>query len=179
MDFRTETEEKFLVNGWSYEQVCSYLTSVATPGYTARRHDIYWKAPNISYLRLNTYTGELTTKANVSPDSLTTRIEETVTISPEDIPTIRKVAILMHGQPVLSLNRRVSTFRAFTEPVPGTLFNVELAVYQIDGDDRVFFEIEGETMQVVDSFFKTIDALSYDLTPLSEDIVTIFTKGTK
>lgn len=179
MLFQTETERKFTVTGWDFSGVCAYLTTIAVPQYTGRRNDLYWKAPNVDFIRLNTLTGELATKVTTASD-ITTRIEESVILAKEDIPAIERIATLLHGAPVLTLTRKVSAFTAYAEPGPGTLFEVELCVYQIDGDERVFFEVEADSLAIIEAFLTyDIGALGKDLVPVCESIFTIFTKEAK
>ncbi len=178
MDFKTETERKFVVTGWTFVEVVNYLTTLATPGYTGRRHDVYWKSPNVDYIRLNTMTGEQTVKQSIGLD--TTRREESIHIPKEDILAAERQNQLLYGSPVLQLHRTVSTFSLATSPVPDTYFSLELVVYQMDGDNRVFFEVEGDTLEAVNHFLRyDAGALGADLVPVAESVYTLFTQVAK
>lgn len=179
MDFRTETERKFVVTGWTFVEVVNYLTTLATPGYTGRRHDVYWKSPNVDYIRLNTMTGEQTVKVTDTIEGYT-RIEESIRVPKEDVLALERMNQLLYGHPTLQLHRTVSTFTVATSPAPDTFFPLELVAYQMDGDNRVFFEVEGEHIGAINHFLEhDAGALGADLAPVTESIYTLFTQAAK
>jgi|ERR1700678_35424 len=153
MDFKREIERKFVITNKNYNQAHYALCGVCTTVTKGASFDSYWKAPNVDFVRLRENSKELTVKVT-DKETILDRIEENVTV--EDLGTAERALTLLYGPPCLRLKKEFSVFNVEVIPAPGTEYPAILCLYQIEGDDRLFFEIEAETIQIVDEVYRTL-----------------------
>jgi CYTH domain-containing protein len=137
-----EIERKYVIEGLSY-QIAKNILSHSV--YIKEQHDgtssdVFWKQPNVDFIRLRENTNELTVKVT-DKGTVEDRIEFNVpTTNHEEAYMFCTVAF---GPPVGRLQK--------------TFYVVDMgddryvSLYTVEGDDRVFLEIEAPSMvDVVD-----------------------------
>lgn len=151
--YKREVERKYVLRGVTYDKAEHVLSNlIGDPLYQGSSFDEYWKAPHVDFIRVRENSKELTVKVT-DRGSVTNRIEENVKIHPDDMGAIRKVVTLLHGPSCLKLDKQFAVYEMEFVPATGTGFKAILCLYQIaeDPESRVFFEIEAETLALVDA----------------------------
>jgi CYTH domain len=175
--YKREVERKYVITNKNYNQAYYNLFDISDTVTKGDSHDSYWRAPNVDFIRLRENSKELTVKVT-DKETIIDRIEENVKV--EDLATADRLLTLLYGPPCLRLRKEFSVFDIEIMPVPGTLYPAILCLYQVVGDkkNRVFFEIEAETIQIVDEVYKTIHKM-FTLEPESKSLFQLFVGGTK
>jgi hypothetical protein len=172
--YRREIERKFVIEGESYESVCNKLGMVSKqiePDQTS--HDLYWHAPGVDFVRLRQNSRELTVKVT-DKGHILDRVEENAKVDPSDMASCARIQTLLFG-PAMKLTKRFSVFEIATSPAPGTSYNVVLCAYQVEGDpkERVFFEVEAESLPIVDYVLER-EGADFTMTAESRSLYQIF-----
>lgn len=150
--YKRELERKFVLKGTNYTTAHQFLLSVAreiAPPQVS--FDRYWKSPRVDFIRLRENSMELTVKVS-DKGTVTDRIEENVRVFYEDMEAAARFSTLVFGPATLELQKKFSVYRTTVSPAPGTAFEAILCLYQVLGDpkERIFFEVEAESLAVVD-----------------------------
>lgn len=175
--YKREVERKFIIQGMSYELAYGYLSFLFDPSVkTTTSFDLYWPAPRVDFVRLRENSQEITVKVT-DKGSILDRIEENVQV--EDMGAAQRLLTLLYGNPI-SLTKKFSVFDTVVRPAPGTNFPAILCLYQVEGDPlgRVFFEVEAESLAVVDYVLDTLTG-RLDLKAEIRSLYQIFSKGDK
>lgn len=176
MDFyKREIERKFIIKEINYYRAIESLLAndahITTP--TIKSFDVYWNSAKVDFVRLRGNTKELTVKVT-DKTTIIDRIEENVVV--EDIDTAKRLTTLLCGEPSLTITKKFSVFNIFISPAPGTKFEAILCLYEVEGDreNRLFFEVEAESIKIVDLVVKKFEEV-FLLQPESRSLYQIFT----
>jgi hypothetical protein len=149
MKYQREVEKKYVVD-WAYGTLAE-LESWVSPAIKVVRtihghsSDLFWKAPNVDFVRLRENTRELTVKVT-DKGTVTDRIEENVVV--EDIEVAAKLQTLLFGSSCLTITKQYSVFYlALSEGQEAVL-----SIYTVEEDPetRVFLEVEATNIETVD-----------------------------
>jgi len=148
--YSREIERKFVVEGLygdNLEAVCDFLAGAfdRPPFEEATSVDRFWRPPNVDFLRLRD-DRDLTIKVT-DRSSIVNRIEENVKV--DNVAVAEKMFTLIYGEPK-KLTKTYKVWRLFSYK---TKFEKPLYVsaYSVEGDNRVFVEVESEEADQVDS----------------------------
>lgn len=147
-----EIERKFTITEGTYNTAFEFLSTVSVPKITATSFDLYWATSKADFIRLRDNSAELTVKVT-DKGSIVDRIEENVVVERASLPACKRLLTLLYGEPTLKLTKKFSVFQYTFTPAPGTHFQAILCLYKVteDGQDRVFFEVEAESLAIVDA----------------------------
>lgn len=173
MVFAREIERKFTVQGSSYQEAHNTLASVARVLVEASSFDTYWKAPGVDFIRLRDNSREITVKVT-DKHTVVDRIEENVEVYKDSMKAAARLLTLLNGPPAIRITKRFSVFQVTSVPVPGTEVTAILCLYQVKEDpySRIFFEVEAESLAVVDHVLK--DVLPKDALSLKQETRSLF-----
>lgn len=170
--YKREIERKFVLKGITYSHAFVWLRNRAPMTINGESFDEYWKAPNVDFVRLRGNTKELTVKVT-DKGTVVDRIEENVIVN--DLEAMYRTTNLMFGPPCLTLTKKFSVFNATCRPAPGTEFKAIICLYEVtdDPEQRVFLEIEAESLKIVDVFAELMPK-SFVLAPETRSLFQIF-----
>lgn len=174
MKYCRELEQKFVVDEPRTLQqldrdVCAILRDPAP--YRATSFDRFWKAPNVDFLRLRENSHELTVKVT-DKGSILDRIEENVVV--KDLDTAVRLATLLFGEPL----KLVKTFSVWNTKLPDAPSHGVVCLYQVEGDPRVFLEVEANDVETVDAMAAYMQRY-FKLRQEMRSLFQIFFGGTK
>lgn len=175
MDIYTrEIERKYTLQGVSYDLAFKVLKDFCQVLASSNSYDQYWKAPHVDFIRLRENSKELTVKVT-DKTTIVDRIEENVVLDANSMESARKALTLVFGPPCLKLTKDFSVFKYKMAPVIGTAYEPILCLYKIEGDpeDRLFFEIEAESLKIVDFAYYSLQRI-FRLTPETRSLFQIF-----
>lgn len=177
MIFKREIERKFVVVGQSYEEVYMFLTTVGEIKVNASSFDTYWRARGVDFVRLRDNSREITVKVT-DKHTVVDRIEENVHVEKESMGAASRLLTLLLGPPSMKITKKFSVFTITTSPAPGTEFRAVLCLYQVRGDvsNRVFFEVEAESLPIVDHILKDVIQSNLTLKVENRSLFQIFEK---
>jgi len=163
-----EIERKFTVEGISYDEALSILKDRFPCTIDATSYDLYWKAPNVDFVRLRENSRELTIKVT-DKGTVTDRIEENVKIERGAMKDCKRAMTLMYGQPM----KLVKEFAVFEE-------TTVICLYKVEGDpqNRVFLEVEADNLDEVDKEVEYLTRkLWFVLNPVPCSLYQLFSGG--
>lgn len=99
--------------------------------------DTFWTQKGTDFIRLRRNTSELSVKVT-DKDTIEDRLEENIVVKDYDVA--RRFATATFGQPVGTLTKDYAVF---------TLPNFIIALYTVQGDSRLFMEVEADDMGIV------------------------------
>lgn len=178
--YKRELEKKYTLTGITYEEAHTALDSMFTT--TAKPQvslDKYWKAPSVDFVRLRANSKELTVKVS-DKGGVIDRIEENVVLAANNLSAAERLMTLLLGPSNLKLTKKFSVYTTTVSPAPGTSFDVDLCLYQVEEDSRkrIFFEVEAESLAVVDYTLDKIEGL-FKMAQENRSLYQIFIKGDK
>lgn len=151
MIFKREIERKFVIENESYEEAFSTLACKGRVVLNATSFDTYWAHRGVDFIRLRDNSREITVKVT-DKGTVIDRIEENVEVFKDAMPAAKRLLTLLFGDPSCVITKKFSVFEIETSPGPGTAFKAILCLYEVEGDPlkRLFFEVEAETIGIVD-----------------------------
>jgi hypothetical protein len=159
-----EIERKYVIEGLSYQVARNIL---AHSVYRVEEHegvssDVFWKQPNVDFIRLRENTGELTVKVT-DKGNIEDRLE--INLVPNHYEMSYLFCTVVFGPPAGRLEK--------------TFYVVDMgdgrfvSLYTVTGDDRVFLEIEAPSMLDVIDIEHDL-RLEFALTQQHESLFNIF-----
>jgi len=140
MSYKREIERKYILGETSYENA-KFRLDILFPEADVNESvstDTFWDQGGVDFIRLRRNTSELSVKVT-DRGTIENRIEENVVVA--DFDTAKRFADLVFGDPVGELEKNFCVYK-----LGG---GVELALYTVTGDERVFLEVEAPTLQQV------------------------------
>lgn len=170
-----EIERKFTVEGLSYDEAYAVLRDKFNCLVDSTSWDLYWKAPNVDFVRLRQNSRELTVKVT-DKHTIVDRIEENVVIDDGSMVDCARQQTLLYGAP-LHLTKKFSVFETYST----SMFKESLVVvclYSVAGDPkkRVFLEVESDRLDMVDQVVANLYH-KFTLTPVLHSLYQIFSEG--
>lgn len=158
--YNREVERKYILKGIDYDQAFAKLNDLYRATWDAVSNDLYWKAGKVDFVRLRENSREITVKVT-DKGTVVDRIEENVEVTEQALPDAQRLLTLLFGAPTLKLQKEFSVFEGKVSPAPGTEFNVILCLYRVTSDptNRIFFEVEAESLAVVDYVLDQLDGM--------------------
>jgi len=177
--YKREIERKFVLKGVTYGHAFVWLANRTSMTANSESFDQYWKGTGVDFIRLRENSHEITVKVT-DKGTVVDRIEENVEVSPEAMEDARRALTLMFGPSCLTLTKRYSVFDAEIIPAPDTKFKAIICLYEVENDpeQRVFFEIEAESLTIVDEFVQRMPK-DFTLTTETRSLFQIFYENTK
>jgi hypothetical protein len=175
--YQREIERKFVIQGISYELAYETLSCISRVNLsTTRSFDLYWPSSKVDFVRLRDNSQEITVKVT-DKGNILDRVEENVRVDRDSMPAAKRLFTLLLGEP-MNITKRFSVFERQVAPAPGTDFRVILCLYEVEGDPlkRLFFEIEAESLKVVDYMLELVEPL-FDLKPINKSLYDLFSKA--
>lgn len=136
MEYKREIEKKFVVEGSDWASVVDYIKTYYTVTAAVQTsHDLYWKAPNVDFIRLRENSRELTVKVT-DKGSIIDRVEENAEVAEGSMSTMERLQTLVHGAP----QKLTKTFIVAIDSSE----DIIICAYYVHGDPlcRVFLEVE-------------------------------------
>jgi len=171
-----EIERKFVVTGKSLIEVSNAVAKSLRREFrelvTDESSDIYWKAgrgAKADFIRLRMMpdgTGQLTVKWT-DRGSTTNRIEIDVVVP--DPVQCQKFLTQVHGKPEGSISKEYHVYLI-------DKMDTNVSVYQVDGDKRVFLEVEARTLERVSRLCKQVGT-AIKMEREKRSLYQIFVKG--
>lgn len=157
MKYNREIERKFILNHLTYNEAMDTLfwqakaTAFEITTTTVSK-DWFWKAPNVDFIRLRENSLEMTIKVT---DKGTTvdRIEENVVVDRGSLGTSKAFLTKLFGPSCLSLTKEFIVLEYMHK---GSQVTLSLYTVKEDELNRVFFEVEGASLESVDSFINEV-----------------------
>jgi hypothetical protein len=165
--YAREIERKFTVDGISYEKALADLKERYSFILDATSYDLYWKAPNVDFIRLRENSRELTVKVT-DKGTVVDRIEENVKIEKGALSDCTRLLTLLHGEPMMLVKK----FAVLHSPM------TTICLYQVAEDlkERVFLEVEASALDYVDHTVANLKR-HLDLTAVPYSLYQIFSEG--
>ncbi len=157
MVFSREIERKFTLKDTTYEDAHNTLSCLSRCIINASSFDTYWKAYGVDFVRLRDNSREITVKVT-DKHTVVDRIEENVEVVKESMPAAARFLTLLLGPPAMKITKRFSVFEVSSSPAPGTEVKAILCLYVVEEDPRkrIFFEVEAESLAIVDYVLRDI-----------------------
>jgi len=169
-----EIERKFTIEGLSYDEAFVYLDTRYSCILDDTSHDLYWKAPNVDFVRLRENSKELTVKVT-DRATIVDRIEENVVIEEKSMYDCERQQTLLFGKP-LKLTKRFSVFTTYVgTPFGEDLAHISLYCVREDTQQRVFLEVEAKELRSVDLIVSHL-VKKLTLTPVLESLYQLFSE---
>lgn len=149
--YKREIERKFTIENMSYVEAALHLRRFCwCIVNTATSKDTYWESPTVDFIRLRENSKEFTIKVT-DKGSIIDRIEENVVV--EDTATANRLATLLFGMPKAVLTKTFSVFQTDIN-----FKKVTVCLYTVKGDpkSRLFFEVEADTIDAVDTALEVL-----------------------
>lgn len=152
-----EIEKKFVLEGISLKQAIEILKhNFSCPTTSGKSSDLYWKPPKhlmkkADFLRVRQFgqkSGQLTLKKSLNQFN-TTRIE--IDVNCLDVKKATTFITQLVGQPTGKITK--TYFCLFLTP------SLNISVYKIVGDNRIFLEIEADKLSKVNETQKKVEAI--------------------
>lgn len=140
MNYKREIERKFTVLSARFEDVTGRIEDFG--GEVIEEYqtstDCFWHQSGVDFVRLRKNTLELTVKVS-DKGTVVDRIEENIVV--KDYDTAKRFCILTFGDNYYELAKTfvVYSFRGAV-----------LSVYTVEGSSQLFFEVEADTLELVD-----------------------------
>jgi hypothetical protein len=155
MEYKREIERKFVVD-IDYNAANILLGNVFSNGrwvIEAVSFDLYWKAPNVDFIRLRDNSNELTVKVT-DKGTVTDRIEENVVVERDSMATTERLLNLLYGKPGLTLFKKFSVMSLKTDNTEAVI-----CLYEVYNDPkaRVFLEVESDSIEIVNSVVECVE----------------------
>lgn len=155
---KREIEKKFVIIEGDYATAVSGVSQVARAMVRGTSFDTFWEAPGVDFVRFRDNTQELTVKVT-DRATVTDRIEENAMVYKDHITALKRLLNLLYGPPALRITKIFSVFEAIISPAPGTAYKAHVSVYKVEEDpqNRIFFEVEADSMEIVDLVLKSLN----------------------
>lgn len=156
-----ERERKFILTGKSFAKADALLANVGELIEEGTSSDKFWIAKGVDFIRLRQNTSELTVKVT-DKGTVQDRIEENVIVA--SLATTERYLNLVHGPSVGTLTK---TFSVYSVTLGDDTHTVSL--YTVLGHDEVFFEVEADTLDIVNAACEDYYLL-FDLEPVDQSL---------